>query len=71
VRGLSWPFNETYKRSFNSFTELQVTFSPRHVMNININFFSTEPSVHKYQYAGPAECIGGLSEEGSVRRRLR
>ena len=39
VRGLSWPFNETYKRSFISFTELQTTFSPRHVMNVNINVF--------------------------------
>jgi len=39
VRGLSWPFNETYKRSFISFTEFQATLSPRHVMNFNINFF--------------------------------
>jgi hypothetical protein len=39
VRGLSWPFNETYRRSFNSFTEFQATFSPRHVVNLNINFF--------------------------------
>ena len=39
VRGLSWPFNETYRRSFISFTELQAVFSPRHVVNININFF--------------------------------
>jgi Carboxypeptidase regulatory-like domain len=39
VHGLSWPFNETYKRSFISFTELQATFSPRHVLNFNINFF--------------------------------
>lgn len=39
VRGLSWPFNETYKRSFISFTELQATLSPQHVVSININFF--------------------------------
>jgi hypothetical protein len=39
VRGLSWPFNETYKRSFISFTELQAILSPQHVVNININFF--------------------------------
>jgi hypothetical protein len=39
VRGLSWPFNETYRRSFISFTEFQATFSPRHVVNLNINFF--------------------------------
>jgi hypothetical protein len=39
VRGLSWPFNETYKRSFISFTEIQAIFSPQHVANININFF--------------------------------
>jgi hypothetical protein len=39
VRGLSWPFNETYRRSFISFTELQAIFSPRHVVNVNINFF--------------------------------
>jgi hypothetical protein len=39
VRGLSWPFNETYKRSFISFTEVQATYSPRHVVNFNVNFF--------------------------------
>ena len=39
VRGLSWPVNETYKRSFISFTEFQATFSTRHVMNVNINVF--------------------------------
>lgn len=39
VRGLSWPFNETYRRSFISFTEFQATLSPRHVVNFNVNFF--------------------------------
>jgi hypothetical protein len=39
VRGLSWPFNETYRRSFISFTEFQATLSPRHVVNVNVNFF--------------------------------
>jgi hypothetical protein len=39
VHGLSWPFNETYKRSFISFTEFQAAFSPRHVVNFNVNFF--------------------------------
>lgn len=39
VRGLSWPYNETYRRSFNSFTEFQATLSPRHVMNFNANVF--------------------------------
>jgi hypothetical protein len=39
VRGLTWPLNETYRRSFISFTEFQATFSPRHVVNVNINFF--------------------------------
>src|SRR6202163_1052678 len=39
VRGLSWPFNETYRRSFISFTQFQATLSPRHVMNVNVNFF--------------------------------
>ena len=39
VRGLSWPVNETYRRSFNSFTEFQATLSPRHVVNVNVNFF--------------------------------
>ncbi len=39
VRGLAWPLNETYRRSFISFTELQATFSPRHVVNFNVNVF--------------------------------
>ncbi len=39
VRGLAWPLNETYRRSFISFTELQATFSPRHIVNFNVNVF--------------------------------
>ena len=39
VHGLTWPFNETYKRSFISFTQIQAIFSPKQVVNFNINFF--------------------------------
>jgi hypothetical protein len=39
VHGLTWPFNETYTHSFNSFTELQYTFSAKHLLNANINIF--------------------------------
>ncbi len=39
VRGLTWPYNETYVRSFNSFTNVQVTLSPKHLLNFNLNIF--------------------------------
>ena len=39
IRGLSWPFNETKTRSVTSFTELQAIFSPRHLVDINLNIF--------------------------------
>lgn len=39
VRGLSWPYNETYVRSFNSLTDIQATLSSRHLLSININIF--------------------------------
>ncbi|MBZ5660631.1 MAG: TonB-dependent receptor [Acidobacteriia bacterium] len=45
VRGLTWPFNETYTHSFNSFTEFQYTISPKHLLNVNVNFF---PSTNLY-----------------------
>ena len=45
VRGLTWPFNETYTHSFNSFTNFQYTISPKHLLNVNVNFF---PSTDLY-----------------------
>jgi hypothetical protein len=39
VRGLTWPYNETYVRSFNSLTNLQYTFSPKHLFSVNLNIF--------------------------------
>jgi hypothetical protein len=45
VRGLTWPFNETYTHSFNSFTTFQYTISPKHLFNANVNIF---PSTNLY-----------------------
>ena len=39
VRGLSWPVNETYVHSFISFTDVQWTLSPKHLVNFNLNVF--------------------------------
>jgi Carboxypeptidase regulatory-like domain/TonB dependent receptor-like, beta-barrel len=39
VHGLSWPVNETVTYSLLSFTELQYTFSPKHLLNVNLNVF--------------------------------
>jgi hypothetical protein len=39
VHGLTWPFNETVTYSLVSFTELQYTFSNKHVLNVNFNVF--------------------------------
>jgi len=34
VHGLTWPFNETFVYGLVSFTELQYTFSAKHLLNI-------------------------------------
>jgi Carboxypeptidase regulatory-like domain/TonB dependent receptor len=39
VRGLSWPVNEIQTRSITSFTQLQVVFNPRHLVDVNVNIF--------------------------------
>src|SRR5579862_3087774 len=39
IRGLSWPVNETKTRSVTSFTQLQYIFSPRHLLDVNLNVF--------------------------------
>ena len=39
VHGLSWPLNETVTYSLVSFTNFQYTFSPKHLLNVNINVF--------------------------------
>jgi hypothetical protein len=39
VHGLTWPLNETVTYSLVSFTEFQWTFSPKHILNVNVNVF--------------------------------
>jgi hypothetical protein len=39
VHGLSWPVNETMTYSLVSFTNFEWTFSPKHLLNVNINVF--------------------------------
>jgi hypothetical protein len=39
VHGLSWPFNETMTYSLVSFTDFQWTFSPKHMLDVNVNVF--------------------------------
>jgi hypothetical protein len=41
IRGLSWPFNETYVYAFDSFTNLQWVLSPKHLLNFNLNIFQS------------------------------
>jgi hypothetical protein len=39
VHGLSWPYNETMTYSLVSFSEFQWIFSPKHILNVNLNVF--------------------------------
>jgi hypothetical protein len=39
VHGLTWPLNETVTYSLVSFTNFQWTFSPKHLLNVNVNVF--------------------------------
>ncbi len=39
VHGLSWPVDETDTYSMVSFTQLQYTFSAKHLLNVSINVF--------------------------------
>jgi hypothetical protein len=41
IHGLTWPFNETDVYAFDSFTNLQWILSPKHLMNFNLNDFSS------------------------------
>jgi hypothetical protein len=41
IRGLTWPFNETYVYAFDSFTNLQWILSPKHLVNLNLNVFQS------------------------------
>lgn len=41
IRGLTWPFNETDVFAFDSFTNLQWILSPKHLVNFNLNDFSS------------------------------
>jgi hypothetical protein len=45
IRGLTWPFNETYVFAFDSFTNLQWILSSKHLVNMNLNLFQ---SVNQY-----------------------
>jgi hypothetical protein len=40
VRGLAWPHNETKKRGFTSFTDLQAILSTKHLLTANVVAFS-------------------------------
>ncbi len=39
VRGLPWPYNETWTRSATSFTEFQAILSSHHLLDVNVNVF--------------------------------
>ena len=39
IRGLTWPLNETVTRTTTSFTQFQMIWSPRHLLNVNVNVF--------------------------------
>jgi carboxypeptidase family protein/TonB-dependent receptor-like protein len=41
IHGLTWPFNETDVYAFDSFTNLQWILSPKHLLNFNLNDFSS------------------------------
>jgi hypothetical protein len=41
VHGLTWPYNETDVYAFDSFTNVQWILSSKHLMNFNLNDFSS------------------------------
>jgi hypothetical protein len=41
IRGLTWPYNETFVYAFESFTNLQWILSPKHLVNMNLNLFQS------------------------------
>jgi hypothetical protein len=41
VRGLAWPHNETKLQGFDTLTSFQAVLSPRHLLSVNVNGFST------------------------------
>jgi hypothetical protein len=39
VRGLAWPYNETKKEGWTSFSDFYYTFSPQHLTSVDVKFF--------------------------------
>lgn len=52
VRGLAWPNNEFKREGYNSFTNFQYTFSPQHLLSVNVHVFPV-----KHQFANSTALI--------------
>ena len=69
VRGLAWPYNETKKQGFDSFTDFYYVFSPLHVASFNVKLFpirrqfdninSLIPQTASANYAQSGYSLGG------------
>ncbi len=71
VRGLAWPLNETVTRATTSFTQMQVIWSPQHLLNVNVNVFPHRNRICEHQHSRSADRFHHLSPEGSYHRRVR
>jgi hypothetical protein len=69
VRGLAWPHNENRKEGWTSFSDFYYTFSPQHLMSVNVKLFpvrrqydninSLIPQTASADYAQSGYSIGG------------
>jgi Carboxypeptidase regulatory-like domain len=64
TRGLAWPYNETKKESYNSFTTLQYVVSPRHVASLNFHLFPQKQEYADISALVPQSASSNYSERG-------
>ncbi len=66
VRGLPWPFNETKTESLISFTEMQVIWSARHLMSINVNIFPLRQQFADSNTLVPQSASSSYGQKGAA-----
>jgi hypothetical protein len=69
--GLTWPLNEVVTRATTSFTQLQVIWSPRHLLNVNVNVFPLGIEYANINALIPQTASTSYHRNGVSRRSFR
>lgn len=64
VRGLAWPNNEIKTNQFTSFTSVQYTFSPTHLLTVNANVFPLRRQFANINSLVPKSASSDYGQQG-------